>query len=250
MEVKVLGKAFKIIEVIASKRGGAVLPGEILKAVAISQPTCIRLLKSLVALGYLAQVSRQKGYILGPLAFWVAGGKGYLHELTATAEPLVRSCAETLGQSVLLATRHEDVRIILCGFDATPGIKLDYEQPFYNDLFHTVSGRVLLAHAPEAELTRILRKRGVPTSGPWSPKTTEQVFHKEMERIRKTGRIVDCQQDRGSGAVPVFQDGVCIAVLGCVWLKSDGGKEEEFMTTLSETARRLSSRISHGTHTG
>ena len=250
MEVKVLSKAFKIIEFIAAKRGDPVLPGEILKVLEISQPTCVRLLKFLVELGYLAQVSRQKGYVLGPLAFWVADGRSYRHELTATAQPMVRDCAKTLGQSVLLATRHDDVRVMLCGFDANPGIKLDYGQPFYNDLFLTVTGRILLAHAPEVELKKILGRRGVPNYGPWPHETSEDDFHKEMGRIRSVGRIVGYHQDRGSGAVPVLQDGVCVATIGCVWLEDDRGREEEFMRVLSETAQRLSSKISQGTIVG
>ena len=87
--IKVLKKAFSIVEYVAGKSGNPVLPGEIVAALGINQPTCVRILKDLVELNYLEQISRQKGYVLGPLAYWITGTKRYREELVAVADPLV-----------------------------------------------------------------------------------------------------------------------------------------------------------------
>jgi len=212
--IKVLKKTFDIIEYIGARNGRPVLPGEIVDALNLNQPTTIRILKDLVELGYLDQVSRQAGYCLGPLAYWVTQGKQYMHQLTSMADPIVNDCARDIGNSVLFAVLHDTSRYILAHYNYNPNVIIELDTPLYDDLYETATGRVLLAFCDRKQREKIIRSLGTPSQEDWSEASTPDKLKKCLGKIKKDGFEKNLSPRFQIAAFPVYSNDKFIAALG------------------------------------
>jgi len=250
--IKVLKKTFDIIEFIAGRHGQPVLPAEIVKAIKLNQATTIRILKDLVALGYLEQISRQKGYVLGPMSFWISGGKSYRDVITRKADPLILSCAKASGQSVLLAVTVGTRRFILCHHNANPRFNVDVNDPWYEDMYKTATGRLLLAYMQEKELDDFVRNCGLPAAAEWPGVTTDGELKEQLNIIKSRGLAAFRKEILFIIAYPVFRGKEFVAALGmsipCSEIDIKGA--EFYIACLQKTAEEISSEISTITPTG
>ena len=240
---KVTRKVFAVIEFIAAQGGRGVLPSELVKALNINQATCIRILKDLLELGYLDQISRQRGYTLGPMMNWLSGNCHYKTELVKAADPLIKELAGKVGQSVLLAILHGGKRFILCHHNFNSSLKVDISAPFYDDLYTTATGRVLLAFASEAERKFAVKTKGLPTDIQWNGADSETGLAKELGKI-KTERIVQATGITGSLFIiscPVFKNGEFEAAIGMSIpiTEMQGKSPVDIIAALQDTAAKI-----------
>ncbi len=217
---KVIQKTFAALEYVI-RRGQPVLPDELHQALGITQPTAARLLRELAGLGYLEQPGARKGYTPGPMCHMLSNDKRYEEEFLSFAAPLIRSCAEELGQSVQFAIRRGTSRFILCHYNFNPGFYVDTSRFRFDDLYKTGSGRILLAFAPEAELSSLLDKLGPPAPGDWPEASkSETALRQELGRIR-TNRQVEFPRSRCGHfhvyARPLFRNHQFIGAVAANW---------------------------------
>ena len=250
--IKVLKKTFDIIEFIARQGGQPVLPSEIVKELKLNQATSIRILKDLVHLGYLEQISRQKGYVLGPTSFWVSGGKKYKDALSRKADPFVLACAKETGQYVALATNVGMRRVVLCYYNMNPRFNVDTDKPRYEDMYKTVTGHLLLAYMPEKEMDALVRNYGPPSPGEWEGVTTFAELKAHLKLIRKRGCSIFKNKDLFVVSFPVFRGKEFVAALGMPVLKVDCDAKGTafYVERLRKTAKDITAEISFMTSIG
>lgn len=240
---KVALKIFAMIEFIGARNGQGVLPNDLVKALGINQATCIRILKDLVQMGYLDQISRQHGYVLGPMAHWLSRHSFYRKDLLEVAEPLVKGLAQSEGQSVLLATLHEGRRFILCHHNHNPLVNPEVDGPWFDDLCFTATGQILLAHAPVDLQKALLKKGGVPKLGPWKGFAGFAPFEKEFDRIRQKGHVSMELDHTGLFIVayPIWRAGSVEAAVGMSVPREEarGTKGNHFIEVLGACAARI-----------
>ncbi len=242
MEIKVLQKALRILE-LASRRKN-VLPGDLSEELGIPRSTCVRLLKDLTEFGYLEQISRARGYCLGPLAYFLVDGSEYLSELTGRGREILKDLAHTQKISALLAVRHDNFRVVLAGFNGDSSLQVDFSNPRCYDCHLSVSGRLLLAYSPEKERMALVKEFGVLSKGPFAGLTAVEIAHR-LAAYREAGELIDPYKDRMAAALPVFRNRQVVAVLGAVWRAA--GNEERFdgiVSALRKTSVQLSSCLS------
>jgi len=251
MEIKVLSKALGILEFIASRRGVPTLAPELLRSMPdLTQPTCVRLLKTLCKAGYLEQLSRQKGYVLGPLAYYLGNASSYREELVSVARPVLVEFAAKYGQSILLTVRHGDFRTIPFGINTPTGIKLDLSRARYCDLTLSSTGRLLLSMMSEKEQQSFFVRHGFPQGDCWPENVSIKDVLSILQKIKNQGTLVSYHSGRGAGAVPVKVDGRVEAALGCVWSDVHKLRENEFMAGLTLAAKTISDTLSQGVTIG
>ena len=250
--IKVLKKTFDIIEFIAGRQGQPVLPAEIVKAIKLNQATSIRILKDLVALGYLEQISRQKGYVLGPMSFWISGGKRYRDAITRKADPLILSCAQASGQSVLLAVSVGTRRFILCHHNANPRINVNVDEPWYEDMYITATGRMLLAHMNEHEIDAFVKSCGLPSELDWPGIITAAELKKQLQMIKEKGLIAFRKGTLFILSFPVLKGKEFAGALGmsvpCA--EFDAAGSDFYVECLRKSAKELSAEVSTITSIG
>ena len=206
------------------------LPQEVVKRLELPQPTCVRIMKDLAELGYLQQVGIRKGYVLGPVAFYLADGKHYCNELYQIAEPEIDACARKLGQSVLLATRHGCWRHILCHHNYNANMAIHSSWARYRDLYITASGRLLLAYASESELQSHVASEGLPPVETWAEAAGSIAVLKEnLRQIREAGCVTWSHGMINSLNVVAFSlplpDGTMAAVASSWPMENDGATD-------------------------
>jgi len=245
--IKVIDKAFKIIEYIASRNDTSVAPGELAAALKLNHPTCIRILKNMVELGYLVQISRQKGYVLGPMSFAIAGGKRYMQTQIDIAEPIIKACAEETKQFLLLAVRHKERRYILCSHNGNSSLNINVNKLWYDDLYEFASGRLLLAYASEDDLAWILKKKGLPSFDEWQDAIAEKDMNNILNEIRKVGFATNESPFHVGIACPIFVNEVFTFALSITVDKSDISKKslEFYLNKIKMTAKSISNQCSN-----
>lgn len=248
MEIKVLDKALSILEVIGERDGDPVSAKELLKLLPdLTQPTCVRLVKSLCTAGYLAQLPHHKAYILGPLVGYLGHHCTYRKDLIVVAKPVLESFSATTGQSVQLTVRHGFFRTIPFGINAPGGVKLNLNRPRYSDFKLSTSGRLLLSGMPKRERTEYFKEYGYEGCESLAPENTEAVVTKVLDELRATGTLFGYYSGRFSGATLVSVGGVSDVAVASAWSATLEARNDEFMRHLKLAARDISEALSGGT---
>jgi IclR family transcriptional regulator, KDG regulon repressor len=250
--IKVLNKAFGIVEHVAIASPHPLSPGKLAEKLGINKATCSRIIKDLVNDGYLIQVSRLEGYTVGPRAFALTQHISYKNDIISTADPLVKECAQKTGESVLLAEVCNKRRYILMHHNFNQRMNIHLNQINYNDLWATATGIILLAYLPDKELLKILKNKPKQTLLDIAAGTLKPLNF--LKNIKQKGKF--CYNGDAHRlaitAFPVFKNGQFIAALGASAPVEDFTERHKDFTLqeLKSTADKISSSLSSITALG
>ena len=97
-----------------------------------------------------------------------------------------------------------------------------------DDLYRTMTGRVLLAHLPECEALEVFESLGLPQNHEWDEVTDRESFLAELEVYRSPSCCWRVTKDDYLGfAVPVMSKGRCVCAIGLSVLEKEGRTAEE-----------------------
>lgn len=244
--IKVIHKSFGLLEFIAERDGRPVLPLEAAKFLGLNQATTVRILKDLLELGYLEQISRNKGYVLGPMARSVFSRCRYRERLArVAAAPLGRVAAE-IGQSVLVAVIQGARRYVLLHENHNPDMNIDVGALCYKDIYITATGRTLLAHVEKRELDAIVRGIGLPTAAVWPEAAARDGLDAALEKIRRDGELHyrNPFSDLYVMAFPLMEKGFPVAALGAsLPANAIDAKKEKTLNAVRELAKTINAKL-------
>jgi DNA-binding IclR family transcriptional regulator len=244
MDVKVLNKVFGLLEAVGARRGVPIQQRDLLRLVpGLTQATCARLLHSLDESGYVEALPGHRGYVLGPVAFWLGDGHRYQETLQAAAEGPLHGFTAATGHSVLLCVRRGHFRVILTGCNARGGVQLSLGLPRYHDLALCSTGRLLLSFMGPKARADYVSARGLPQGDPWPTHLTMHGFSALLDRIRAAGELRSHHAGRVAGAVPVPLPHSREAVLGCVWREEEDSRAERAMNALRAAASAIAANF-------
>lgn len=199
--IQSVDRALSILEEVAMAPEGMTLTamGERL---GLHRSTCHHLVATLVARGYLEQVSRSAGYALGPRL-------AELHEMvTGEQDPAVilrddlEALHRKLGYGVQLAVLSETTLLTKLSFrDPDSALKEPSELDKMQALHATATGKAILAWIPDTELVRVISENGLARYTPRTITTLSELVE-ELRLVRRRKYAVDDEE---------FADGVvCI----------------------------------------
>jgi IclR family mhp operon transcriptional activator len=173
-------RSFLLLEALSHRRSStlAVLTGE----TGLPRPTVVRLLHTLIELGYAARVSRQQGYRLTDRVLGLSESIRFVDHLVDAAMPHMRRFTEEHGWPLYLATlghgaitiRHSTAPESPMAFE---GAGLNLRRP----VLISALGRAWLAFCPDDERRAILRDIGRLT------RRQEVALDAVLERVRRDG---------------------------------------------------------------
>ena len=172
-------RCFAVLEALSHRRSTtlSVLTGE----TGLPRPTVVRLLHTLIALGYAARVSRQQGYRLTDRVLGFAESIRFVDHLVDAAIPHMRRFTEEHGWPLYLATISQGAIVIR--HSTAPESPMSFEGAGLNarrPVLISALGRVWLAFCPEEERRAILRDVGV-------TRRQESALDSVLERVRREG---------------------------------------------------------------
>jgi IclR family acetate operon transcriptional repressor len=129
---------------------------EIARAVGLHASTAHRIVKALVAAGYVAQNGRSERYRLGREAFLLGHAAGRTLGFDA-AMPLLDQMAQTTGESVNLVVRDGQEALVVLRVESRQPLRFGQPVGTRIPLYCTSSGKALLAFAsdPPAEVAQL-----------------------------------------------------------------------------------------------
>jgi len=212
--IKVLHKAFDIVELLAASPEKPLALGEIAGRLDLNMATCANIIKTLVARGMVEQIAPKKGYLLGPLAYSLAARGPYRKDIVKAARDAMAVLAEKFRETVVLATLRNGRRYVLHTINVKRILRIEADAPYFTDTYHTATGRLLLAHLGESELAEFLVTHGLPGKS-WFAASNEKKLRLELKRIRKACFAEDVDHpDVAQLAVPVREGEKVVAALG------------------------------------
>jgi IclR family KDG regulon transcriptional repressor len=210
--IAAVGRALDLLEAL-SRIGPAPLAA-LADAARCTRTAGFRLLRTLEARGFAIQDEARGMWRLG--ARWGVLGRAAVEQgaLAATAMPFLAALGKTSGENAYLRVRDGLESETTAIFQTDPGLRV-YSEVGKRQPLHAGSGRLLLAHAPEAVQTQVLAQR-LPRFTP-ATRTDPVWIAADLQRIRGRGYLLTTDEvvaGAASVAAPVRDgSGQVVAVL-------------------------------------
>ncbi|ATL71639.1 IclR family transcriptional regulator [Nocardia terpenica] len=184
--VQSVDRAFELLELVADAGGEATL-SQLAEASGLPQPTIHRLLRTLIAGGYIRQQPSRR-YSLGPRLIRL--GETASRVLGASARPHLTRLRDRTGETSNMAVLDGDQVVYVAQVPSPHAMRMFTEVGQRVDLHCTAVGKAVLATLPPDESDRILARITM------SPRTSHTitdpaVMRDEIARIRIQGYAVD-----------------------------------------------------------
>ena len=172
-------RSFAVLEALSRRRSSTL--GVLVAETGLPRPTVVRLLHTLIALGYATRLSRQQGYRLTDRVLGLSESIRFVDHLVDAAIPHMRGFTEEHGWPLYLATISQGAIVIR--HSTAPESPMSFEGAGLNarrPVLISALGRVWLAFCPEEERRAILRDIGV-------TRRQEAALEAVLERVRRDG---------------------------------------------------------------
>lgn len=237
--VQSVERVFELLELITDA-GGDVTLSELSNSTELPLPTIHRLLRTLVALGYVRQLPNRR-YALGPRLIRL--GEAANKQLGALARPQLKSLVDQLGETANMAVLDSDMVLYVAQVPSLHSMRMFTEVGRRGFMHATGMGKAILAELDDDAVRGIAARKGLPTPTPHSIGDIESLLA-DLALIRERGYSVD-EQEQEIGvrcfamAIPGAPTPAAISVSGPV-SRVDGAFAERAVPLLREAAQAIS----------
>lgn len=184
--VQSLERAFDLLERMADA-GGEVGLSELAGSSGLPLPTIHRLMRTLVACGYVRQQPNRR-YALGPRLIRLGESSSRL--LGTWARPFLARLVEETGETANMALLDGDEIVYVAQVPSRHAVRM-FTEVGRRVLPHTTGvGKALLAGHPPEEVRALLARTGMPAATDKTI-TDPDVFLEELAEVRRLGYAVD-----------------------------------------------------------
>lgn len=214
---------------------------ELARRAELKPPTAHNLLRTLEALGYVAQAVDSRRYALGPRAVSLGRAQTWVERLQRLAMPLVGELQRRVDETVQLTVYRAGRRHTLCSAESAQPLRVGAQQGPDDRFYDTATGRMLLALLPAAERVRVVAELGPPESR-WPAAAADPAAALEGLLTEGHARFENRASHVVALAVPVPSPAAdCPAALGLYLPEArwNVGREAVLVEALRETASRI-----------
>jgi len=212
-KVKVIEKIMEIIEVIAGSKDGYT-NREISKILDLKVTTVHSLISTFHTLGYFEKDEKTKKYKISDKFLEIFYPLVQRNILLKTAEPVMKSLAEEIKESVVLVICHKGERYTIAEVSFQNHLlNVNLNMFKKESCYKTATGRILLGYLNEKDLKNFVKKKGYPGQI-WKNIKTLEEMKKQLEKTRKKRIEILIREKTVALAVPVFdsEGNVCAAL--------------------------------------
>ncbi|ASN52943.1 MULTISPECIES: IclR family transcriptional regulator [Sinomonas] len=240
--VQSVERVFELLELITDA-GGDVTLSELSSSTELPLPTIHRLLRTLVALGYVRQLPNRR-YALGPRLIRL--GEGANKQLGALAQPQLKMLVDKLGETANMAVLDSDMVIYVAQVPSPHAMRMFTEVGRRAHTHDTGVGKAILGELGDEQVRSIVSRQGMPTPTPYSIGDVDSLLS-DLDKIRARGYAIDEQeQEIGvrcfSMAVPHAPTPTAISVSGPI-SRVDEAFGERAVPLLRQAAEAISAEL-------
>ncbi|WP_232666222.1 IclR family transcriptional regulator [Pseudonocardia sp. TRM90224] len=201
--VQSLDRAFALLEHMA-EAGGDVALSELAARSGLPMPTIHRIVRTLVASGYVRQLPSRR-YALGPRLIGL--GDAASRMLGEWARPQLALLVDQVGETANMAMLDGDAVVYVAQVPSRHSMRMFTEVGRRVPVHCTGVGKALLAQLPPDDVLALLRRTGMAAQTPHTI-TEPARLAAELERIRQQGYAVDdAEQELGVRCIAVAVPG-------------------------------------------
>lgn len=246
--IQSVDRALQVLEAISNSYDGMTVTA-VSEKVGLNVSTCHHLLTTLAYRGYLTQISRGRGYTLGPKLSELIDASERELDPAILLENDLRDLGVRLGHGVQFAVLSDTSLLTKLSFASeTDSVREPSEVEKMTALHATATGKAILAWIPDTELVRVISANGLTAYTPQTITTLSGLVD-ELRVVRRGKFSVDDEE---------FHEGiVCIgatiregagAVIGSISTTVSAGRAtEEYRQYLAKemitAANRFSSKL-------
>ncbi|TFC73555.1 IclR family transcriptional regulator [Cryobacterium sp. TMS1-20-1] len=184
--VQSVERVFELLELITAA-GGQVMLSELAASTELPLPTIHRLLRTLVAKGYIRQLANRR-YALGPglIRLGTAASK----QLGALAGAQLQALVDQLGETANMAVLDADMALYIAQAPSKHSMRMFTEVGRRAHTHATGVGKAILAQLSDDAVRAIVARAGMPTPTTMSIGSVNDLLA-DLARIRERGYSVD-----------------------------------------------------------
>ena len=186
-------RALDIMTIISDAHGKPVTLSEISIQTGLNKSTCCHLIDTLVSRGFLNQVSRTSGYVLGIYAYNLTRYKDFQRDLIITSMPILRWIQNKTSCTTVLANLIDGDKFVLCYSENVDNVLNQRGDIYKGSLYDSATGRAMLSTYRQKELKAVVDKVGLPSQEEWKNINSFKTLESESKKIAKLKvvRVVD-----------------------------------------------------------
>jgi DNA-binding IclR family transcriptional regulator len=200
----------------------------------------------MVALGVVERTEHGI-YALGPKLIALAEPMVTRSRLQPIAEETVRDLGRKLGERVAVVVIHKGQRYNIAQVESTHTVAVNPNLPREVPVYAAATGRVILAHLPQAELDAFVQDFGLP-GDQWPEMSSREALEQELARIRDAGMAQRVSEDGEAifAAWPVFGPGQRVWASILITLPTsrfEGEHQRQILSEAKASAQAMSQRL-------
>lgn len=221
--------------------------GELADEASLPPATVVRVLETLIKLGYVRKQSRRTGYILTEKVNELSAGYHGLPTFVDAAKPLLEELTQQLLWPVALSTLSGISMVVR--FSTIPNSPLSHTHSTLQkrlDLLTRAHGRAYLAFCPPAERRQLFAALNEAEITMLSPEQLEEKMAFYLNMVRKLGyaeRAHKIDPQTMTIAVPVRRGEGVAAVIGLTFFRGARPKVPYLLQELHATSKRIEELI-------
>jgi IclR family transcriptional regulator, acetate operon repressor len=184
--VQSVERAFELLEIMASA-GGTIALGELAARAELPQPTIHRLVRTMLAMGYVRQFPNRQ-YALGPKLIRL--GESATQLIGSWSRPHLAALVERTGETANMAVLENDMAVYVAQVPSPHAMRMFTEVGRRVYTHSTGVGKALLMQLPNEAVLALLGRTGMPASTP-NTHTTPDALIRDIELCRSRGYAVD-----------------------------------------------------------
>lgn len=178
-----VSRALDILITVSDMRGEPITLGQIAQKTDLNISTCAHIVKTLCEKGFLSQVSRTAGYVLGAYAYYLTRYKTFQKELVSICDPVLKWLQRKTGHTALLAILVDGEKFVISYAEDGRGNLHDRGELYRGDIYRSATGRAMLANMRRTELQKLVEQIGLPGSDAWPGIRSFDGLVAELHRI-------------------------------------------------------------------
>lgn len=184
----------------------------------INKSTAAHILKTLCELGYVQKISHNAGYVLGAELHFLTRYGRYGENIIAESHSILERMHRDSGGTAVFAVLRGGKKYIIDRV-CTDNIYSDGEASILgDDVYRTVTGRVLLANSEPDVALEVFEALGLPKKCEWENVRNRNDFLRQLSEIRALNCLYTETVQNGvmwrSFSVPIFENKKCVGALG------------------------------------
>ena len=196
--IQSVSRALDILTIVSDAKGKPVKLNAIAEKAGLNGSTCTHLVQTLCEKGFLSQVSRSAGYVLGAYAYYLTRYRTFQRDLINTCNPALRWIQRRTGHTALLAVLVEGEKFVISHAGDSKDILQERGELYRGNLYNSATGRAMLSSMRHGELAELVAKIGLPSREDWPGIGSLEDLERNL-RIVAANRIV-CIESCREGA--------------------------------------------------